>query len=73
MQQCLPLNNLDLESVRQILKRYVTIGDETESQMGMQKGEEYEFVDVYWPIPSLQVCIYRLVTTMYNVMLRRLD
>lgn len=57
----LPLEkNLDSESVRTLLKRYVTIQEPTESQIGMVEEEEYEFVDIYWPIPFLQVSAYKI-------------
>lgn len=49
-----------LESFRKLLKRYVTIREPTESQIGMVKEEEYEFVDIYWPIPFLQVSTYKI-------------
>ncbi|VDI50571.1 Hypothetical predicted protein, partial [Mytilus galloprovincialis] len=46
--------DLDADSVRTLLKRYVTIRKPTESQIDMVEEEEYEFVDIYWPIPFLQ-------------------
>lgn len=59
--QILPVEkDLDLESVRKLLKKYVTTRQPTESQIGMVKEEEYEFVDIYWPIPFLQVSTYKI-------------
>ncbi|VDI06372.1 Hypothetical predicted protein, partial [Mytilus galloprovincialis] len=50
----LNLEKKDVESVKNVLKPYLTLPGSKEDQTGMDKKEEYEFVDIYWPIPFLQ-------------------
>lgn len=49
--------NITLESVRKVLKRYVTVRELDDDNIDTVEEEEYEFVDIFWPIPVLQVSI----------------